>query len=92
MVTLCCSEEAHPAKLRSLLGQVMTDFMRAAVLAEASSAEMRRLQHPALAVARRGSLWHVHLLGRSWLVPQGGEWWSRWQSQQLIKSNSLTGA
>lgn len=67
----------------------MTDFMRAAVLAEAPSAEMRRLQHPALAVARRGSLWHVHLLGRSWLVPQAGERWSRWQSQQLVKSNSL---
>lgn len=37
MVTLCCSEETHPAKLRSLLGEVMTGFMRAEVLGEASS-------------------------------------------------------
>lgn len=43
MVTLCCSEEAHPAKLRSLLGEAMTDFMRAAVLGEASNKEMQHL-------------------------------------------------
>lgn len=68
MVTLCCSEEAHPAKLRSLLGEVITDFMRAAVLGETSKKETQHLQHHLLAVTSLWPLVAVHLLGSSLLV------------------------
>lgn len=80
MVTLCCSEEAHPAKLRSLLGEVVTDFTRAALVGEASNSAAFTAPSPCRYKLEK--LVAVHLLSSTLLVlPDPCKQRSRWQWQ-----------